>query len=145
MDPNFVNVAARNEKELDSKRKGVPGQILRDRKSALDRFLAEAKKAAAAGGSHEAKAVNFLEEKLVANSSLLDIYEGNVDSARTNAFFETSQKTWTEQLSGVFAELEQLVKGPFCLGDQVVSRHEKIELSADTTYSRWPTYMQSLG
>lgn len=97
--------------------------MLADRKEALARYVEEAKKLAsnAVTAAFEQKMVVFLQEKADANDVLYNIYQGKSGSEREQAFYEASKNAWGKGVPGVIAKLEESIRGPYALGDQVVS------------------------
>lgn len=128
VDPNFLFLSARSSAELAQKRQSPAGEFIRDRQTALRGYIAEAERAAArkaqtapGADSFEQRTVQFLKQKLSANQLLQEIYEGQAGAEREAGFFEASKKAWGESLPEVFDKLEEGMKGPYALGDQVVS------------------------
>jgi hypothetical protein len=129
VDPNFLNMAARSKDELKQKAGSRQGEMLRARHEALSGYIKEAKQAVqnapqsdgSKGPSYEQRQVQFLEDKLAANTMLLDTYQGAAGSEREQSFFEAATKSWEQGIPEVFAQLEETIKGTFVLGDQVVS------------------------
>ncbi|WVR08056.1 hypothetical protein IAU60_005102 [Kwoniella sp. DSM 27419] len=127
VDPNFLALTAQDAAELKLKASRPPGQSLTGRKEALQRYLEEAKKAVAgstvaAKEGHltwDQKTVKFLEEKLQSNEQLWELYNGKAGDERQKVFFEVSRKSWTEALPEAFNKLEDALKGPYALGDQI--------------------------
>jgi hypothetical protein len=128
-DPNFLHISCRNAEELKKKAEGAPGRYLNDRHDAIERYIEEARETAknavisekVNGETFEEKIVKFLEVKKDANVQLYEVFKGTAGAERENSFFHASQVTWTEGLPDVFSRLESLMKGPYALGDQVVS------------------------
>ena len=129
VDPNFLNMAARNQEELKQKAEGRQGASLKARSEALTHFLKEAQQAASSapqsdgskGPSYEQRQVQFLEDKLAANKMLLDTYQGETGPEAQKAFFDAATKSWQEGVPDVLNKLEETMKGTYVLGDQVVS------------------------
>lgn len=127
VDPNFLSLACRTAAELQEKRNSHQGKMLSDRKEALSRYINEASVAASSGPqiegrtSYEQKTVAFLKEKAAANDVLYDIYQGTAGPEREKAFFDASAKAWIKAVPDVVQKLEDRIKGPYALGDQVVS------------------------
>ncbi|KAJ9108762.1 hypothetical protein QFC21_000082 [Naganishia friedmannii] len=138
VDPNFLYLAARDLNELSSKANSVAGAYVVDRAEALDRYISEAEQQLQQKGgefanqdhakngsngtgatSFEARTVQFLKEKKEANDVLYAIYNRQAGKEREQGFFDASTKAWTESLPEVFNKLEQEIKGPYALGDQV--------------------------
>lgn len=117
MDPNFLLLAARTSAELETKAKSAPGKVLTDRKSALDQYVNDTAKH---NGSFEQKMLGFLKEKATANDVMYEIYYGG-SADRVKAFCEASDRAWSQAIPAVMKKLEELIKGPYALGDQVVS------------------------
>jgi hypothetical protein len=122
VDPNFLNMSARDAQELKKKATKAPGKALSARKEALQRYIQEAKALASEGtaSSFEKKAVQLLEEKAAANDALWSIYNGQGGEDKEKAFFAVSSRTWTEEIPKALNVAEEVVKGPFVLGDQIV-------------------------
>jgi hypothetical protein len=118
VDPNFLILAARNPAELEQKRKSDAARTLTDRKTALEAYVADAKQLTGRS-SFEQNLASFLQEKADANQVLYDIYQGKSD--RADAFFEASDRAWSKAVPDLFKTLEDSMKGPYALGDQVVS------------------------
>lgn len=70
--------------------------------------------------SFEGKTLAFLKEKQEANLILWRLYNGQAGKENEERFFEASKKAWSESLPDVLNKLDQGIKGPFALGDQVV-------------------------
>ena len=121
VDPNFLNMSARNLDELKLKASSSPGSSVKARKQALERYTQEAQEAAKGGDSWARKLVTFLQEKQAANEALWSIYFGDVEPKTTEAFLDASNKVWSEELPAALDKAEELIKGPYLLGDQVVS------------------------
>jgi len=119
VDPNFLNMAARNASELREKAAGAQGKMLSDRRTALQRYVEEARELAASGGGFEQRMVAFLEEKLQANEMMWEVYNSQTADEKANQFFEASNKAWDEALPDVLKKIEEGLKGPFVLGDHV--------------------------
>jgi hypothetical protein len=140
VDPNFLYLSARNAKELEEKANSAAGEFISARGEALERYISEAEQQLkqknsnfasqdhAQDGSNgngattfEAKTVQFLKEKKQANDILYAIYTRQAGKEREEGFFEASQKAWTHSLPDCINRLEQEIKGPYALGDQIVS------------------------
>jgi hypothetical protein len=140
VDPNFLYLSARNAKELEEKANSAAGEFISARGEALQRYISEAEQQLkqknsnfasqdhAQDGSNgggattfEAKTVQFLKEKKQANDILYAIYTRQAGKEREEGFFEASQKAWTHSLPDCINRLEQEIKGPYALGDQIVS------------------------
>jgi len=128
VDPNFLNVAARSPSELREHAASTQGQMIDDRRTALMSHIAEAKKLAedapsqqseSGGMTHEQKLVAFLEEKALANQLLWDVYNGKAGEEKEKEFYAASIKAWEEHVPTVLAQIENVMKGLFTLGDQV--------------------------
>jgi len=128
VDPNFLNVAARSASELAEHAASMQGRMLDDRRNAFKSHIAEAKKLAEAapsqqsesgGMTYEQKQVAFLEEKALANQLLWDIYNGKAGEEKEKEFYAASIKAWEEHVPTVLAQIENVMKGVFTLGDQV--------------------------
>lgn len=128
VDPNFLHLACSSRDELSAKSKGSEGQLLNDRKAGLTRYVSEAESLAEKAGAgkegrvtYEQKMLAFLQEKQAANELLWQLYNGQAGHEREEAFFTASEKSWTEALQQVLGQLEVGMKGPYSLGDQIVS------------------------
>lgn len=132
VDPNFLHLSARSNEELASKAKSAQGQYLSQRQEALEKYVREAREIGAntVGGAevvegkaptYEQKMVKFLEEKLVANGLLLEVYKAPEGDDKREAFIRASNTAWTESVPDVLQKLDKHLKGPFALGDHVVS------------------------
>lgn len=133
VDPNFLALTAFDSQELEVKARGWEGKMLSSRKEALQKHIAEAqqlaKKAVAEGkskdGDHSATddqtTVAFLKEKAEANELLWEVYFGTAGSERENAFFAASKKAWGHWVPDTLIKLGEEMKGPYILGDHVVS------------------------
>jgi hypothetical protein len=128
VDPNFLHLACSSSDELATKSKGLEGKLLNDRKEGLSRYVAEAEKLAEQADAgkegrvtYEQKMLAFLQEKQAANDLLWQLYNRQSGKEREEAFFEASEKSWTEALPQVLKGLEEGMKGPYSLGDQIVS------------------------
>lgn len=140
VDPNFLYLSARNAKELEEKANSAAGIFISERSKALERYIAEAEQQlkqknsnfasqdhaqdgtnGGTGTSFEARTVQFLKEKKQANDILQAIYFRQAGKEREEGFFEASQKAWTHSLPDCINRLEQELKGPYALGDQIVS------------------------
>lgn len=131
IDPNFLNMAARNSDELKAKAGLDQGRTLEERRRSLASYIEEAKQiaknapvsksATGDGLTYEQKMVKFLEEKRAANEMLWEIYNGQADPEKEKAFFAASEKCWTEAVPNALDKLASGIKGPFVLGDQIVS------------------------
>ena len=129
VDPNFLHLACSSRDELSTKSSGGEGKLLNDRKAGLARYVSEAEHLAEKAGAgkegrvtYEQKMLAFLQEKQAANELLWQLYNGQAGKEREEAFFTASEKSWTEALPQVLAQLDEGVKGPYSLGDQIVSR-----------------------
>ena len=122
VDPNFLAMSARDEAELKGKSFGFAGQAIRNRRSGLKGYIAQAKEQAAGGGSFEKGVVEFLEERFTANDVMYQTYTGKSSPEDLDMFFKASQKIWLEGLPNALDRLEGLIQenGPFMMGDQVV-------------------------
>ena len=122
VDPNFLSMAARDETELKQKASGSSGQMSRDRRTSLTGFMAEAKAAAANGGSYEAGVAKFLGERFSANEMICKVYSGEASAQDMKLFYDASVKIWSTGVPDGLDRLEGLIQddGPFAMGDQVV-------------------------
>lgn len=128
VDPNFLSLACKDAAELKAKSGSEHGKMLAERKAALQRYITEAKNLSADRGesriegkqTFEQKMVTFLQEKAGANDVLYDIYQGNGGQTKESAFFEASTKAWDKSVPEVLAKVEEQLRGPYTLGDQVV-------------------------
>jgi hypothetical protein len=128
VDPNFLHLASSSSSELATKAKGLEGQLLNERKAGLAKYVAEAEKLAEKAGAgkegrvtYEQKMLAFLQEKQAANELLWQLYNGQSGKEREEAFYTASEKSWTEALPQVLKSLDEGLKGPYALGDQIVS------------------------
>ncbi|ODO06807.1 hypothetical protein I350_04167 [Cryptococcus amylolentus CBS 6273] len=127
VDPNFIAISAVNEAELKEKAADAPGKALSARKDALTKYLAEARQVVAGSTvvpkegctTFDQRIVQFLEEKLRTNEEVWKIYHGESASETLDQFYEVSQKAWRERLPEAFSQLENLIKGPYVLGDHL--------------------------
>ncbi|BEJ02858.1 hypothetical protein CcaverHIS641_0100330 [Cutaneotrichosporon cavernicola] len=125
VDPNFLEVTARDASELRVKLRGVQGVRLRDRQMALTQHLNIARDGASeavANGDHKeskrwGEVVAILEDKWRTSQALVDIWSGAVDEERQLEYYEASRAAWTVHLPGTFAKLEVKMTGPYALGD----------------------------
>jgi hypothetical protein len=118
---------------------GEQGEFVRQRQEAIKRYIAEAQRdldnlpstennnkegvnGVAIPPSLESKTLNFLKEKQEANLVLWNLYNGQAGKDNEEKFFEASKKAWSESLPDVLSKLDEGMKGPYALGDQVVSR-----------------------
>lgn len=125
VDPNFLELAARDHSELRAKLRGAQGAMLYARHQALGRYLQQAAQEAAdlkTEGEHTASlnVVHTLQGKAAANQALLDIYNSNVTEERQLEYFAASRAAWTIHLPSTLAKLEVAMIGPFALGDDLV-------------------------
>lgn len=139
VDPNFLDLAARDGGELGMKLAGSQGTMLATRRLALKRYVHMAHDElslltpVSALKSWEQQVVNLLEDKAAANQALFDIYSGDLALDRQPEFFEASRAAWTVHLSGTLSKLEASMIGPFALGDHLVSRHDRQLVVMDLT------------
>ncbi|GMK55030.1 hypothetical protein CspeluHIS016_0200860 [Cutaneotrichosporon spelunceum] len=125
VDPNFLEVTARDASELRVKLRGVQGVRLRERHMVLTQHLNTARgslsDAMARGGRKDSKQwaemVTTLEDKWRTSQALVDIWSGAVDEERQLEYYEASRAAWTVHLPGTFAKLEVKMTGPYALGD----------------------------
>lgn len=128
VDPNFLEVTARDASELRAKLRGIQGSQIRARQSAITHYLNLAKDKAAASSSADdlkevkdwAQMVATLEQKRRDNQALMDIMYGDVDEERQLEYFEASRAAWTVHLPATLAKLEVAMVGPYALGDDPV-------------------------
>lgn len=102
--------------------------MLAERREVLAKYIADTKTYSASSPlesmkSFEQKMVMFLGEKAAANNTLHDIYRGEAGKEKEQGFFEASTNAWTKSVPNVVNKLEEIIKGPYALGDQVVSTH----------------------
>ncbi|TXT10360.1 uncharacterized protein COLE_04294 [Cutaneotrichosporon oleaginosum] len=127
VDPNFLDVTARDASEFRVKLRGVQGVRLRDRQKVIAQYLDVARDGAASAhasgdvkeGSRWAEMVTTLEGKWRSSQALMDVWNGAVDDERQLEYYETSNAAWAVHLPGTFAKLEVKMIGPFALGDDV--------------------------
>ena len=115
-------MSARDQAELDKKASGAPGTMLSERRQNLDKYIVEAKKLAANGGSFESSLVKLLQEKHDANDVVWKVYQGQAEKEELDIYFSASRNIWTKGLPEAMNKLESLIKedGPYCMGDQIV-------------------------
>ncbi len=121
---------------------GEQGEFIKQRQEALKRYIVEAQKDVddlpfneerddgssgmgngnASPPSLESKTLTFLKEKQEANLILWNLYNGQAGKENDEKFFEASKRAWSESLPEVLSKLDEGMKGPYALGDQVVSR-----------------------
>ncbi|KAM0787382.1 hypothetical protein ACM66B_003467 [Microbotryomycetes sp. NB124-2] len=105
-DPNFLLLSLRNDEERQAKNANLPGNFLRGRQEALERYQNE-------DGAAAFK--SFYETKIKENGGLLAIYEGKADAS---GFYKTSQEAW-KNLSKLVTVLESKLKAQYLVGDQI--------------------------
>jgi hypothetical protein len=140
VDPNFLHIAARNAAELKAQASASQGTTIKQRREALQNYTEEAKSLvanapssksnSADGLTYEQKLVKFLEEKHAANEQLWQIYSGQAGEAQEKSFFAAGEKSWTESVPETLAKIVSGMKGPFVLGDQIVSKLFRVTLNA---------------
>ena len=129
VDPNFLFLSARTPEELAEKRKSPAGSFIKDRQTALQRYIREGEtiaqnkldSAGQGADAFEQKTVQFLKEKYTANLLLSNIYDGTAGQDIEKGFYEAGNKAWSKSLPDVLTELEGRIKGVHALGDHVVS------------------------
>jgi len=124
VDPNFLNMSARDPDELAEKASSHQGRVLADRRSNLDKYMIEAKHLAFEdGGTDEyaMKMIQFLDEKMASNESLWVIYNGQAEQARMDEFFQLSKNIWIDSLPNAMGKIEDTFEGPYTFGNHVVS------------------------
>lgn len=114
-------MSARDAAELKKKAASAPGQILAQRRAALEGYMKEAQSISETGNPLDKKLLPFLQEKAQSNQALWNVYNGEGGEARVQEFFEVSKKIWVDEIPGAMEKMETLMRGPFVLGDQVVS------------------------
>ncbi|WVN86820.1 uncharacterized protein L203_101993 [Cryptococcus depauperatus CBS 7841] len=127
VDPNFIAIAALNAQELKEKASQRPGKSLSARREALQKYITEARESVsqpsvtAKEGSltYNQKIIQFLEEKLKVNEEVWEIYNGTAGQEKEEQFYQVSNKAWSENLPGVLEKLEEMIEGPFTMGDQL--------------------------
>ncbi|WOO81417.1 uncharacterized protein LOC62_03G004941 [Vanrija pseudolonga] len=125
VDPNFLDLAARDAGELGVKLGASQGTMLATRRLALKRYVHMAHDElslltpVSALKSWEQQVVNLLEDKAAANQALFDIYSSDLGLDRQPEFFEASRAAWTVHVSGTLSKLEASMVGPFALGDHL--------------------------
>ncbi|KAJ7745190.1 hypothetical protein DFH07DRAFT_942883 [Mycena maculata] len=111
-DPNFAMFAARNDMELDAKAQGIQGNLLSNRKTALEEYLA-------LPGAEVYKPLYTA--RLGATRGLYAIYNHKVPADAQSAFFTRSQAHWGSVRSALFeifpAFLPSDGMAPFIGGD----------------------------
>ncbi|KAG9121410.1 hypothetical protein FRC07_002644 [Ceratobasidium sp. 392] len=111
-DPNFLQIAAKNETERKTKADGFLGKIfVAGRAKAMDEYLAQE--------DLIPKIKTILEEKKKAAAILNAVYDGSASQAEKNAFFTKSKEAWEVAVPKALAELESKMVGPLTLGDQL--------------------------
>lgn len=129
VDPNFLELSARDRTELYEKRKAQQGHMLSSRQVAIERYLAEAKarlpnppsQPRSSSPTREERLVELLTQKAASNAELLAIYNGEADDERRQQFIDSSVEAWCVHLPTAIRKLEALMVGPFALGDDLVS------------------------
>lgn len=116
-DPNFIELSARNEHELQKKRADRLGSKLERRQATIDQYLRDAKQ----WNAKNPGLLEFLEEKSANNRAILAVYNGTASKDRMRNFFDASCVTWSIQLPATLSRLDELMLGPFALGDSLVS------------------------
>jgi hypothetical protein len=119
IDPNFLNLTAKDAAELDKKSKDFPGRMLQSRHDHFESYISEAK--SAGEGEYEQRIVDLIEDKKAANDSLLTVFKGTAPQERVDAFFDASQRAWRESVPDALEKLEENILGPYALGEHVVS------------------------
>ncbi|GAA5859963.1 hypothetical protein JCM1840_001818 [Sporobolomyces johnsonii] len=109
-DPNKLMLSFRDEKERDTKWKGMVGGFLKGRQAALERYSKEV-------GDGDAKLRDFYQKKLAENGGLIAMYEGRHDSSDWQ---KASLAMWAA-VPKTLALLESKYEGdaPYLLGDQI--------------------------
>lgn len=119
VDPNFLNMSARDAAELKKKASSTPGSMLSARRAALERHIKEAQSLSENGNPLDRKLLPFLQAKAQANQSLWEVYNGEGSDDKREEFYQVSKTIWTEQIPAALEQIETAIKGPFVLGDQV--------------------------
>ena len=114
-------MSARDAAELKKKASNTPGSILAARRAALERHIKEAQSLSENGNPLDRKLLPFLQAKAQANQSLWEVYNGEGSDDKREEFYQVSKTIWTEQIPAALEQIETAIKGPFVLGDQVVS------------------------
>jgi len=114
-------MSARDAAELKAKASSSPGLMLAQRREALEKYMKEAQDVSDNGNALDKKLLPFLQEKAQANQALHEVYDGTGGETKQNEFFMVSKRIWVEEIPGVMEKIETVIKGPFVLGDQVVS------------------------
>ncbi|KAG8720968.1 hypothetical protein FRC09_008689 [Ceratobasidium sp. 395] len=111
-DPNFLQIAAKNEPELKTKADGFLGKVfVAGRAKAMDEYLAQE--------DLIPKIKAILEEKKKNAAFLNAVYGGSASQAEKNAFFTKSKEAWEVAVPKALATLESNIVGPLTLGDQI--------------------------
>ncbi|KAG8736969.1 hypothetical protein FRC10_008682 [Ceratobasidium sp. 414] len=111
-DPNFLQVAAKDEAELKVKADGFLGKVfVAGRAKALDGYLAQ--------DDLIPKIKAILEEKKKNLALLNAVYGGTATQAEKDAFFAKSKEAWEVAVPKAIATIEEKMIGPCMLGDQI--------------------------
>lgn len=119
-------MSARDPDELGAKASSYQGRVLTDRRRNLSIYYEEAMRMVSetkddGEAAYARKMVDFLENRIASNESLWAIYNGQVEEARTNEFYEISKKSWMYAIPNALSKLEEGLQGPYTFGEQVVS------------------------
>ncbi|SCV70997.1 BQ2448_3759 [Microbotryum intermedium] len=107
-DPNAFLMSFRTDDERKAKNAHLPGEFLRGRQRALEKYAKEA-------GERDTRLAAFYDNKIKENGSLLAMYEGKVDAS---PFIETSNGMYVA-LGKTIALLEKSLRAAYLVGDQV--------------------------
>ncbi|KAG9093550.1 hypothetical protein FRC06_011476, partial [Ceratobasidium sp. 370] len=111
-DPNFLQVAVKNEAERKEKAAGFLGKVfIAGRAKAMDEYLAQ--------DDLIPKIRAILEEKKKNAAVLNAVYAGTASQAEKDAFFAKSKEAWEVAVPKAIATIEEKMIGPYMLGDQL--------------------------
>ncbi|KZT57096.1 hypothetical protein CALCODRAFT_483453 [Calocera cornea HHB12733] len=111
-DPNFLKRSARVPAEITQGAKVIV-PLFEARQRVLDASLAEQPE------GMSSKLRTFLEGKSAQNKIMLDIWSRGAASPAAAEFMESSKTLWELALPDTLKKLNELIVGPFCLGDQL--------------------------
>ncbi|EJT97784.1 hypothetical protein DACRYDRAFT_84120 [Dacryopinax primogenitus] len=111
-DPNFLKRSARTPAELQAG-KAVNTALFANRQEAIEASLSEQPEGVTS------KLRTFLEGRSESNKVSLDIWSKGAESVHAKEFMESSKTLWEVTLPDTFKKLDELIIGPFCLGDQL--------------------------
>ncbi|KAG8686372.1 hypothetical protein FRC08_012535, partial [Ceratobasidium sp. 394] len=111
-DPNFLQIAAKDEADLKEKAAGFLGKVfVAGRAKAMDEYLAQE--------DLIPKIKTILEEKKKGAAVLNAVYSGTASQAEKDAFFAKSKEAWEVAVPKALTTLEEKIVGPYTLGDQL--------------------------